>query len=177
MIKQLTDKEFVMKKIFALLVMAILPMIAGCGSGGGGGSDAPTAAVFKLSSDSFPAGAGAKIYGIHATIDLPTGVTVKADAAGNVDTTDKTGTVYASGLLNNTNSSPLAVYTPAVGATKAKLTIDIGVGGGVAAGEYATINVILDGVNHPIADYTVSSHLDDNLGNPIDGTSVKIAVK
>ena len=143
-----------MKKLI-LLVMAILPMIAGCGGGGGGDNAAPlpTAATLKLSSQgTMPVGKA--VSGIDVTIELPAGATVKT-TSGVVDAT----VVVASGLLTTATSSMSPItYTPAAGATKAKLdfTIASTALAGVQVGEYATITLILSGVNPAVTDFNAT---------------------
>jgi hypothetical protein len=144
-----------MKKIIAILALAILPMITGCG----GGDTVyfplnPTAATLKLSSQgTMPAGKA--VTGIAATIELPSGATVK-NTNGVVDAT----VVVGSGLMAGTAGTMGPVnYTPATATAKAKLdfTIASTVAAGVAVGEYATITLILSGVNPAVTDYKVTS--------------------
>jgi hypothetical protein len=74
-----------------------------------------TAAEIKVSSQgTLPA--GVKINGIQLTLNMPAGVTVTADQAGNVDTTSATAPVKVSGVAAAANIKLLAgaaKFTPA----------------------------------------------------------------
>lgn len=150
-----------MKKIFVLIV-AILPLLAGCGGGSGGGTagggtaPVPAIAVLKLSAQGTPP-LGKAVIGFGATIELPTGVTVKTGAGGAVDST----VVVPSGLLagaGNTTMGPIA-YTAATATSKAKLdfTIASTSAAGVGVGEYVTLTFILSDVSPSAADFNVIS--------------------
>jgi len=147
-----------MKKIVAAFVMAILPMIAGCGSDGDS-TPAPTAATVKVSSQgTMPAGKA--VTGVAVTIELPAGVTAKTTTAGAADAT----VVVGSALMNTTGTTPVGTmgpvtYTPATATAKAKLdfTIASTAVAGVGVGEYATITLILAGVVPTGTDFTVTS--------------------
>lgn len=143
-----------MKKLLAVLVVVILPMIAGCG-GGGGSSAKPTGATLRLSSlGALPVGTA--VSGIVATVELPTGVTVKTNQDGTADAT----VVVGSGLLAGpAGTMGPVIYTAATPAAKAKLdfTIASTAVNGVGVGEYVTITVILNDTNPPAADYRVTA--------------------
>lgn len=148
--------------------MAILPMVAGCGGGGDGVNPLlllPTSATLKLSSQgTMPAGKA--VSGIDVSIELPAGATVKT-SGGVVDAS----VVVASGLLTSaTSTMNTPTYTPAAGAAKAKLdfTIASTAAAGVQVGEYATITLILSGVNPALTDYKVTSF----KAYAVDGTGV-----
>jgi hypothetical protein len=155
-----TIRSIYMKKIMAVLVMAMMPMIAGCGGGGDSALPLlmPTAATVKVSSQgTMPAGKA--VSGIAVTIELPTGATAK-NTGGVVDAT----VVVGSSLMATTGATPVGsmgpvYYTPATATAKAKLdfTIASTVAAGVAVGEYATITLILSGVNPAVTDFTVTS--------------------
>lgn len=133
--------------------MMILSMISGCG--GGGSSAKPTGATLKLSSlGTLPAGKA--VSGIVATVELPTGVTVKTNQDGTADAT----VVVGSGLLNGAaGTMGPVIYTNATATAKAKLdfTIASTAVNGVGVGEYATITVILNDVNPLVADYKITA--------------------
>ena len=141
-----------MKK-FILLILAILPMIAGCGSDNNS-TPQPTAASLKLSSQgTIPAGtAGMAVSGIGVTIELPTGVTVKKAADGTVDAS----VVVASGLFKSTNSSVVTPIFTDGSPAKLDFTIASTAVDGVQVGEYATITLILSGVTPIVTDFKVT---------------------
>lgn len=148
-----------MKKIMALVSMAMMLLIAGCGGGGGGGgeSSTPTSAVLKLSATPGSLPAGKTVAGIAATIELPIGVTVKTAADGK--TVDPT-VVVPSGL-GGAGNAWLVSYTAATATSKAKLDFAIAIpnaaAAGVGEGEYVTITFILSGVSPAATDFNVSS--------------------
>ena len=166
-----------MKKII-LLILAILPMMAGCGSDGNTVQQ-PTTATLKISAEDLQGTivpVGAKVVaGIEATIVLPTGVTVKTTKDLGNGGFEADGSVIASGLLKAAGvQSDLMtpVYTPANVATntKAKLYFIITCvpsTAGVAVGEYATITLNLSGVNPAVSEYSVTpfnAYAADNSG-------------
>ena len=168
-----------MKKMVALLIMMIFPVIAGCG--GGGGTPAPTAATLKISATPGSLPAGKAVSGIAVTIELPAGVTVKTTTSNVVDPT----VVVPSGVwaLAGTSTPATAalgpvVYTPAVGATKAKLdfTIASTVLAGVGEGEYVTVNFLLAGVSPAASDFNLLSFqaFDLSFANIAAVTPVKV---
>ena len=139
--------------------MAMMSLIAGCGGGGGGGeSSASTSAVLKLSATPGTLPAGKTVAGIAATIELPTGVTVKTAADGK--TVDPT-VVVPSGLLGGAGNAVMGPvsYTAATVTGKAKLdfTTASTAAAGVGEGEYVTITFILSGILPAGADFNVSS--------------------
>lgn len=156
-----------MKKILAVLVMAILPIIAGCG-GGNGDNDStfkPTTAVLKFSSQGAP-NAGKAVKGFSATIELPAGVTVKTGTDGTVDA----AVVVPSGLMGGSAGTvgPV-IYTPVTTSAKARLDFSLlsMAPAGVNVGEYATITLSLTGVSPAVTDFVVTSFkpVDLNFAN------------
>jgi hypothetical protein len=142
-----------MNKIIAVIVMVIMPMVAGCG--GGGSSTTPTTAVLKLSSQgTLPDGKA--VSGFGATIELPAGVTAKTATDGAVAAT----VVASSGLLaGSAGTMGPVTYTQATATAKAKLdfTIASTAAAGVGVGEYATITLTLSGVSPAVTDFNVTS--------------------
>lgn len=143
-----------MKKIFAALTLMLLPLIAACGGGGGSGAAvSPTTAVIKVSTQGIMP-AGKALSGFGMTLELPTGVTAKTVAGGAIDTT----VVVNSGLLaSSAGTMGPVTYTPATATTRAKIDFYIAslAPAGVGVGEYATINLMLAGVNPTITDFNV----------------------
>lgn len=114
----------------------------------------PTTAILKLSSQGVLS-VGKAVSGFGATLELPSGVTVK-NTGGVVDAS----VVAGSGLLEGSAGTLGPVnYTPATSITKAKLdfTIASTAPAGVGVGEYATINFILNGVSPTAADFSITS--------------------
>ncbi len=160
----------IIAKIMTVALLALLPVIAGCGGGGGGtaattptgGSGggtppAPTAALLRLAAPPGTLAAGTTVAGVAATVELPPGVTVKRAADG---ITVDPSVVVPSGLLGGgtTVMGPVS-YTAATATAKARLdfTIASTAIAGVGEGEYATITFILNGVTPAVSDFTVSS--------------------
>jgi len=145
-----------MKRIMAMAIMAILPMIAGCGGSGGTAVPQPTTAVLKISATPGTLPAGKAVAGLGATIELPAGVTVKTTTSGAVDAT----VVVPSGVLGGAGNAAMGpvIYTPA-GTGKAKLdfTVASTAQAGVGEGEYVTITFTLNGVAPSAADLVITS--------------------
>jgi hypothetical protein len=169
-----------MKKIIVAVIVAILPVMAGCGGGGGGGgvfiASQPTTAVVKISSQgTLPVGTA--VAGFGATLELPAGVTVKTDASGIVDPS----VVVPSGLLGGTGNAFMGSvsYSAATATAKAKLNFAIAsaAAAGVGVGEYATITLKLSGVNPAVTDFSVTSFVPVDLsGNTITVLSPTLAL-
>lgn len=139
-----------MRKIFALILLTIVAVTAGCGGGGGGST--PTTAVVKLSSQgTLPTGKA--VAGFGATLELPAGVTAKI-TGGAVDAT----VVVSSGLLaGSAGTLGPVTYTPATATAKAKLdfTLASTTTAGVGVGEYATITLNLNSGSPTATDFNV----------------------
>ena len=163
-----------MKKLIAVAIMAILPMIAGCGGGGGG--SAPQVALKLSAQGTLPAGKA--VAGLGATLELPAGVTVKTAAGGVVDPT----VVVPSGLLAGAGNATMGpvTYTAATATGKAKLNFTVAstAAAGVGVGEYVTITCIFSGVAPTAADFTVLTFDPVDLdGNPLSLTgSITVAL-
>jgi hypothetical protein len=94
-----------------------------------------TSGVLQISTTGTLA-AGTVINGIDVTVTLPAGVTVKADALGEVST----GVLFPSRVAS-TNSTVSGKYTPASGATLATLRIILlNVQPGITLGEFIHVN-------------------------------------
>ena len=78
-------------------------------------------------------GTTATVYGVDVVVDLPSGVTVAADANGAVAAPIITATGAAAG------SYASAKYTPASGAVPGKLHIAVASGSGFAPGAFVTV--------------------------------------
>lgn len=160
-----------MKRIQTVVTMVLLALITGCGGGGGGDTGGsgpvPTTAVLKFSSQgTLPAGKA--VSGFSATLDLPAGATAQTGAGGASATV-----VVPSGLLGGSaGSMGPVIYTPATSSAKAKLdfTIVSTAAAGVGVGEYATITLVLAGVNPSVTDFTVTSFIPGDMTlTPVTG--------
>lgn len=144
-----------MRKMLALVAVLGMALLAACGGGGDGADGMPTSAVLIFSAQgTLPAGVA--VSGVGATIELPTGVTVQTDAGGAVDP----AVVVPSGLLAGANGTlgPV-IYTPATATTKARLdfTVVSMAVAGAGVGEYATITLILAGVDPAVTAFNVTA--------------------
>jgi hypothetical protein len=89
-------------------------------------------AVVKLS----VSGISETIYGVEVTLDLPSGVTVVADANGSVS-----ASVLSAGGSVTGSPSMLAKYTPASDTTSGKVRIALMSSGGFSTGEFIAISL------------------------------------
>lgn len=144
-----------MKKMLAVMVLMILPMIAGCGDSGDSSSGGSSTAVLKFSSQGI-LGSGKAVRGFSATIELPGGATAKTGAGGSADAL----VVVPSGLLaGSAGTMGPVIYTPATSSAKAKLNFTLlsVAPAGVNSGEYATITLTLAGGSPAATDFVVTS--------------------
>ena len=145
-----------MNKMSLAVVFMILTMITGCGGGGSSppSSITPTTAVLKFSSQgTLPDGKA--VAGVRATVELPTGVSVKTTGTGDVDTT----VVVPSGLFDKQDTLLPVTYTAATANAKATLSFSIvsTKAAGAGVGEYATLTLNLTGGSPSLADFKIIS--------------------
>src|SRR5690349_19300572 len=120
------------------LLSAVALTICGCAGVGKGVPAQPTMAVLTLSTQgSLPPGSA--IGGIDVTVNLPPGVTAKADKSGGT----MEGVVAASGGAQGAPSA--AKFTPAEGAAPARVRLVLVKPVGFGAGEFATLNLDIIG--------------------------------
>lgn len=165
-----------MNNIKRILTVVSLLLLAACGSGGGGeggetnGGDiqaaAPTAFTVVLQGEG-----AASVKGFQASITLPAGVALSADAAGRV----------ASGVLTAATGAPSGYlagkYTAAVAGLPATLELSYATLGDFAAGDVMVVDVLLaaEVFLPPASAYDVtSSKLVDDAGNPVAAASLSI---
>ena len=141
----------------------------GGGGGGGGGVTPPTPAAVLTLSIAGQLPAGTSIGGVDVTMNLPAGVTCKADADG----TAQAGTVTASGVA--ANGTPVAKFT----APSGQLRIAVIKAQGFTTGEFATANLDFTGTAPAASGFTVvgAPVVSDLNGNPITGLTVTSALQ
>lgn len=129
------------------LVMAIIlgvPVLAACSGDGSSSGDTapalPTQAVLKISTEG-TLGPATMIGGIEVTATLPPGVRVNAtpDAQNPSVLVTDDGVVLSSGVTG-TNAIAFATYD----GTDRKVIIDVVDQDGFGAGEFVTVNCIID---------------------------------
>jgi hypothetical protein len=157
-----------------LITCFILGSLVACGGGGGGGSAPaqPTKAVIALSMvGSLPA--GALVYGTQATLNLPTGVTVKASpsSANPQAMVTDTGVVTASGQAAGAETVIATYLAPSTTASTSKVGLYMAKSGGFSAGEFAVVNCDIAAGHFPAAtDFTVTDFKTfDSNGLTISG--------
>ena len=156
-----------------LITCFILVSLVACGGGGGGSAPAqPTKAVITLSmAGSLPA--GALVYGTQATLNLPTGVTVKASPSSanpQVMVTDP-GAVSASGQAANAETVLATYLASSTTASMSKVALYIAKSGGFSAGEFAVVNCDIAAGHFPAAaDFTITDFRTfDSTGLTVSG--------
>jgi hypothetical protein len=138
------------------VTLLLVLLLAGCGGSGGGtaGPSQPTKAVLTLTTEgTLPA--TTQIYGIDATIDLPSGVTVRAttsalNASIKVLDADVAGTTgSASGAEIFQATIPASSPSP--------ISVIIGKSGGFSLGDFAVVNCdIVTGTTLTAGSFTLS---------------------
>ena len=164
-----------------LITCFILVSLVACGGGGGGGSATPTPspvqptkAVITLSmTGSLPS--GALVYTTQATLNLPTGVTVKASPSSanpQVMVTD-TGVVSASGQAAGAETVLASYLASSTTASTSKVDLYMAKSGGFSVGEFAVVNCDIAAGHFPAAtDFTITNFKTfDSNGLTISGLS------
>lgn len=167
-------RSFIKSALTACTVLAVF----GCGGDGGGGTSSTTpetpgapTAVLKLSTQgTLPA--GTLIGGVDVTMNLPEGVTARADSAGATEA----GVVAASGDAQG--GTAVAKYTDASGSTPGQVRAAVVKAQGFTTGEFVTINCDFTGTAPTAAGFTVAAlSVTDVNGVAITGLSVTPAVQ
>jgi len=132
--------------------MAVMAMF-GCGGGGGSTPPPPTKAKLTLLSQGT---AGTKIRGIEVTVELQSGVTVKATPStiNPAQLETDAGVVVLSGatVADPTTTKLLsAVYTPATPTAAGTVKILLSVQPDFNLGEYVTVNADIAAGTVPVA--------------------------
>lgn len=174
----------------AALVSVTLLAFGGCGGGGGGGGagtppggtppppgGGQQVTVTLSTQGSLPA--GTTIGGIDCTVQLPAGVTCRADATGLTDA----GSVLASGSAQG--GVLLGNFTAAAGGTPGQVKLAVipnlnsATTAGFATGEFATLNLDFSGAAPSVGDFTISglNVVDFTSGQVINGLTATVAVQ
>ena len=164
------------KSLWYLIVAATALALAGCGSGGDASAPAPlpavnnSVAVVKLS----VVGGGGNVEGIDVTFDLPSGVTVAADANGSVSA----AAITLQGVAGS--SFKEAKYTAATATTPGKVHIAMVSSTALVDGVFVTVNCdIATGTTVPLSSFSNSlvesgAKVVDANGVPITGATVTL---
>lgn len=163
-----------MRRLIGLVIYLALAVLSGCGGGDGSTTASsnpnppvatqPTAATLKLSTQgTLPTGAA--IGALDVTVNLPEGVTVKADGTGQTVAGVMAPSAGAAGSLG------VATFTPAAGGNPAKTRIVLINASGVGTGEFATVNCdIAAGSSPKASDFSLAGFsVGDVNGTPIAG--------
>jgi hypothetical protein len=124
-----------------LIILFILVSLTACGGGGNNSSPPPTKAVITLSmTGTLPA--GTLIYGTQATVNLPTGVTVKASpsSANPQAMVTDLGVVSASGQAAGAEIASGLYLVSSTTPTTYKVELSVSKSSGFSAGEFAVVN-------------------------------------
>ena len=115
---------------------------------------------------------GKSIGGIDVTLNLPPGVTVKADKT----TETLPGVVVSSGAAQGAPS--VAKFTPAAGNAPAQVRLVLLKLSGFSTGEFATLNLDIDGPVPTIADFsTTKVTITDINGTSMNGLTTTVSFK
>jgi hypothetical protein len=172
------DKEKIMKRLIAsMLMLCTMSFLPACGGGGGGAApaSAPTTAIVNILTSGTLA-SGALIGGIDVTLNLPAGVSVKATPDGanpDVLVTDS-GVVAVSGVAAGTNTTAIGTYT----ASPNSVAIHVVNADGFGTGEFVTITCdIAAGTSPAPSDFTVSAAAVKDLnGAAVSGMTAALNV-
>ena len=162
-----------MKTTILAVLLVSLSLVYSCGGGGGKNNQSPsnpTSAVLTLGTQ----GTSTNMGGLGVTVVLPPGVTVKTDAAGNVD-----GSVVASSGVAAGQATVISLYTPATTTTKAKVSIALAgsAAAGFGVGEFATVACIVDSGSPAEGDFSLENfQAVDVSGVMITGVSATLRV-
>jgi hypothetical protein len=140
-----------------LLALIILVSLAAC-HGSSSGPAQPTKAVITLAmTGTLPT--GTLIYGARATVNLPTGVTVKASPSSanpNAMETDS-AVVTASGQAAGAEIVFASYIASSATTTVGKVEINIAKSTGFSTGDFATVNCVIAAGHSPsAADFTIT---------------------
>ncbi len=158
-----------------ILTITFIFLLAGCGGGDGGyvatPPVAPPTAATSMKLTVVLEGNAASVKGISATITLPSGIALNADAAGKV----------LSGVLTPATGTPSGSmdgkYTAASGSTPATVTVAFITSDNLAAGDFVILTADLEpGTSAPaITAFVISnSKLVDADGVVVSGASLAL---
>lgn len=132
----------------SLTMFLAATLFAACGGGGGGGGrQGPTTAVLTLSTEGTPT----SLIGVGVTVVLPSGVTVKTDSNGDVDSSVVTAGGVAAG-----QATILAVYTAAT-STPASLSLVVSsTTSSFSVGQFAIVHCDVHSGSPKASDFTLT---------------------
>lgn len=156
------------RSLIGQIIYLATAVLSGCGGGDSAVSPTtqqgaqPTAATLKLSTQGvLPT--GASIGAVDVVVNLPAGVTVKADGSGQV----QAGAMEPSAVA--VGSTAIATFTPTSGGSPAKTRVVLINAAGFGTGEFATVNCdIAAGSSPKAADFTLTGFSAAN----VDGTTL-----
>lgn len=154
----------------AVLSVTVLT-ICGCATTGKDASTQPATAMVTLSTEgALPP--GSVIGGIDITLNLPPGVTAKADRTGAT----LAGVVVHSGKAQGAIS--VGKFTPAAGAASGQVRVAVIKADGFGTGEFATLNLDIAGAPPATTDFsTTAMSVTDINGRVINGLTASLALR
>ena len=156
------------------LLVFTLFFFSACSGGGGGNSPSPSISPPAAASVTLATSqTSTTIYGIDATVNLPSGVTIKSTVSPPAA---DDGVVIASGVAA-AGSVVTAVYSAATSTLPGTVRIMIVNANGFGVGEFAKLNCgIASGYNPTANDFT-TAHLIAKDGNGTDIAGVAAEIK
>ena len=153
------------------VLSAMVLTICGCAGVGKGVPAQPSVAVLTLSTQGSLA-PGSSIGGVDVTVNLPTGVTAKADRTSAT----MEGVVVASGGAQGAPSA--AKFTPAEGTAPARVRLVLVKPAGFGTGEFATLNLDISGAPPRPPDFSTSGlSVSDVNGTAITGLTAALSLQ
>jgi len=149
-----------------LLTLCLLPQLAGCGGGGGGGSTTASPSVITVTLSTIGTLSSGKLIGdIDVTLNLPTGVTVKASPSlinSSILVPNDGVIVLQGGAVTATTQILSATYVQ--GATN-KVVLRLINANGLGIGEFARINCDVAGGSTPsTSDISITPNVASTTG-------------
>jgi hypothetical protein len=149
-----------------ILTIISLFLLTACGGGGGDvATGVPAATTMKLTV-AINGSNASSVKGILATISVPDGVSIKADATGKI--TD--------GVITGSATAPTGNIDGKYSAIEKQVTLGFTTVGDIAAGDLATMNIDLTTTTAPaVTAFTIiSSKLSDADGVEVSGVALAL---